>query len=78
MRRLLVVLLTAACFGDASPVLAAGVVSAVVSSQADAVDALAGKPLRYLIGTEASVRAAVERRAVRASGLAKRLHALYP
>jgi hypothetical protein len=54
MRRLLVVLLTAACVGGAGPVLAAGVVSAVVSSQADAVDALAGKPLRYLIGTEAS------------------------
>jgi len=54
MRRLLVVLLTAVCIGDASPVLAADAASALVSSRADAADAVEGKPLRYLIGTEAS------------------------
>ena len=54
MRRLLVVLLTAAWFGNAGPVLAADAVSDIVSSRANAVDALAGKPLRYLIGTDAS------------------------
>jgi hypothetical protein len=54
MRRLLVVLFAAACVGAADPVLAIDAVAAVVSSRADAVDALEGKPLRYLIGTEAS------------------------
>ena len=48
MHRLVVVLLTAACIGGGGAALAQ------VSSRADAVNALDGKPLRYLIGTDAS------------------------
>src|SRR5262245_41827289 len=54
MRRLLAILLTATCVGAASPVLSLDAVPAAVSSRADAMDALEGKPLRYLIGAESS------------------------
>ena len=57
MRRLFVVILTAACIGAAGPVLAQ-VLPRVSDLQnrnpASPLDALEGKPLRYLIGTEAS------------------------
>ena len=57
MRRLFVVILTAACIGAAGPVLAQ-VLPRVPDLQnrnpASPLDALEGKPLRYLIGTEAS------------------------